>query len=57
MKILVTGANGFIGSNLCASLIQKGDPLALYPQAEINARAVRQSYELLQIEESKEKAG
>lgn len=28
---------------------QVGDPLALYPQAEINAGAVRRSYELLQI--------
>ncbi len=29
--------------------IQTGDPLGLYPQAEINARAVRRNYELLQI--------
>ncbi len=28
---------------------QTGDPLALYPQAEINARAVRRAYDLLQI--------
>ena len=28
---------------------QTGDPLAVYPQAEINAKAVRRSYELLQI--------
>jgi MoaA/NifB/PqqE/SkfB family radical SAM enzyme len=28
---------------------QVGDPLALYPQAEINANAVRRAYELLQI--------
>jgi len=31
--------------------VQMGDPLALYPQAEDNARAVRRYYELLQIEE------
>ncbi len=28
---------------------QTGDPLAVYPQAEINAKAVRRHYELLQI--------
>ena len=28
---------------------QEGDPLAMYPQAELNAKAVRRSYELLQI--------
>ena len=28
---------------------QTGDPLGMYPQAELNARAVRRSYELLQI--------
>ena len=28
---------------------QTGDPLASYPQLEVNARAVRRSYELLQI--------
>jgi MoaA/NifB/PqqE/SkfB family radical SAM enzyme len=28
---------------------QVGDPLGLYPQAEINAKAVKRSYELLQI--------
>ena len=28
---------------------QLGDPLAIYPQAEINAKAVKRSYELLQI--------
>jgi len=30
---------------------QTGDPLALYPQAEINARAVRRHYDLLRIQE------
>ena len=30
---------------------QTGDPLAIYPQAEINARAVRRHYDLLQIQE------
>lgn len=29
---------------------QMGDPLALYPQADINARAVRQAYDQLQAE-------
>lgn len=29
--------------------VQEGDPLAMYPQAELNAKAVRRSYELLQI--------
>ncbi len=28
---------------------QLGDPLAVYPQAEINAKAIKRSYELLQI--------
>ncbi|MCP3982455.1 MAG: radical SAM protein [bacterium] len=32
---------------------QTGDPLGLYPQAEVNAKAVRRNYELLQIEDSK----
>jgi MoaA/NifB/PqqE/SkfB family radical SAM enzyme len=32
---------------------QTGDPQALYPQAEINAKAVRRHFELLQIGESK----
>ena len=31
---------------------QVGDPLAMYPQAEINAKAVRRHYELLKIEDS-----
>jgi MoaA/NifB/PqqE/SkfB family radical SAM enzyme len=31
---------------------QTGDPLRVYPQAEINAKAVRRNYELLQIGES-----
>jgi len=31
---------------------QTGDPLRIYPQAEINAKAVRRNYELLQIGES-----
>ena len=29
--------------------VQTGDPLGLYPQAELNAAAVRRNYELLQI--------
>ena len=32
--------------------VQTGDPLGLYPQAELNAKAVRRHYELLQIGES-----
>jgi MoaA/NifB/PqqE/SkfB family radical SAM enzyme len=32
---------------------QVGDPLAMYPQAEINAKAVRRHYELIQIGDSK----
>jgi len=35
---------------------QTGDPLAMYPQAEINAKAVRQHYDLLQIEDPEERA-
>ncbi len=31
--------------------VQTGDPLGLYPQAEINARSVRRNYELLQIQD------
>ena len=30
---------------------QTGDPLAIYPQAEINAKAVRKHYDLLQIQD------
>lgn len=30
---------------------QGGDPLAMYPQAEVNAKAVRRTYELLQIDD------
>jgi MoaA/NifB/PqqE/SkfB family radical SAM enzyme len=35
---------------------QTGDPLAVYPQAEINARAVRRHYELLQIQDPSARA-
>ena len=31
--------------------LQTGDPLGVYPQAEINAKAVRRNYELLQIQD------
>ena len=31
---------------------QCGDPLAMYPQAEINAKAVKRAYDLLEIEDS-----
>jgi MoaA/NifB/PqqE/SkfB family radical SAM enzyme len=30
---------------------QNGDPLAMYPQAEVNARGVQRAYELLQIDD------
>ncbi len=30
---------------------QMGDPLAIYPQADINARAIRRAYELIEIED------
>ena len=33
---------------------QVGDPLGIYPQADINARAVKRSYELLQIGEAEQ---
>ena len=36
--------------------IQQGDPTALYPQAEINAKAVRRHYELLQISDPEPRA-
>jgi hypothetical protein len=32
---------------------QAGDPLAMYPQAEVNAKAIRRHYEQLRIEERK----
>jgi MoaA/NifB/PqqE/SkfB family radical SAM enzyme len=32
---------------------QLGDPLAVYPQAEINARAVKRAYEVIRIEDLK----
>ncbi len=40
-------------SGFCLGVAEKqvGDPLGLYPQAEINAKAVRRAYELLQIGE------
>ncbi len=39
--------------SFCLGVAEKqvGDPLGLYPQAEINAKSVRRSYELLQIGE------
>lgn len=36
--------------------VQTGDPLGLYPQAEINAKAVRRNYELLQIQNPEAKS-
>jgi MoaA/NifB/PqqE/SkfB family radical SAM enzyme len=39
----------FMGFCLGVAEKQTGDPLGMYPQAEINARAVRRNYELLQI--------
>ncbi len=40
-------------AGFCMGVAEKqvGDPLGLYPQAEINAKAVRRAYELLQIGE------
>lgn len=35
---------------------QMGNPLAIYPQADINARAVKRAYELLQIGETRRKS-
>ncbi len=38
-------------TNFCMGVaeLQTGDPLGMYPQAEVNARSVRRAYELLQI--------
>jgi len=36
--------------------VQQGDPMAMYPQAEVNARAVRRHYELLQIQDPASRA-
>ena len=41
----------FMGFCLGVAETQTGDPLAMYPQAEINAKAVKRNYELLQIGE------
>jgi len=35
---------------------QTGDPLGMYPQAEINAKSVRRNYELLQIQDPEAKS-
>ncbi len=44
-------ANGAFMTGFCLGVAEKqaGDPLAMYPQVEANARAVRRNYELLQI--------
>lgn len=39
----------FMGFCLGVAEKQTGDPLGIYPQAEVNAKAVRRNYELLQI--------
>jgi MoaA/NifB/PqqE/SkfB family radical SAM enzyme len=39
----------FMGFCLGVAEVQTGDPLAVYPQLEVNAKAVRRNYELLQI--------
>jgi MoaA/NifB/PqqE/SkfB family radical SAM enzyme len=39
----------FMGFCLGVAEKQTGDPLGMYPQAELNAKAVRRNYELLQI--------
>ncbi len=36
--------------------VQTGDPLGIYPQAEINAKSVRRNYELLQIKDPEAKS-
>jgi MoaA/NifB/PqqE/SkfB family radical SAM enzyme len=41
----------FSGFCLGVAEVQTGDPLGLYPQVELNTRAVRRHYELLQIED------
>jgi hypothetical protein len=46
--------NGLEGGQyyqFCLGVAEKqvGDPLGIYPQADINAKAVKRSYELLQI--------
>ena len=35
---------------------QTGGPLKMYPQAEVNAKAVERHYELLQIQDPKRRA-
>jgi MoaA/NifB/PqqE/SkfB family radical SAM enzyme len=45
--------NGAYFTSFCLGVAetQLGDPLAMYPQADLNAKAVRRAYELLQIGE------
>jgi MoaA/NifB/PqqE/SkfB family radical SAM enzyme len=44
-----------VGFCLGVAEVQTGDPLGMYPQAEVNAKAVRRNYELLQIGDGKGK--
>ncbi len=45
----------FLGYCLGVAELQTGDPLGMYPQAELNAKAVRRNYELLQIGDGSDK--
>lgn len=42
-------AKFFSGFCLGVAEVQTGDPLGMYPQVELNAKAIRRNYELLQI--------
>jgi MoaA/NifB/PqqE/SkfB family radical SAM enzyme len=50
--------NGQYFSSFCLGVaeVQTGDPLALYPQVELNTESVKRHYELLQIGETAQKA-
>ena len=48
---IMSGGRVFAGlENGTVVCVQTGDPLAIYPQADINAKAVKRAYELLKIE-------
>ena len=50
-KKIAKHKDGAFFSGYCMGLAetQTGDPMEVYPQVELNARAVRRNYELLQI--------
>jgi MoaA/NifB/PqqE/SkfB family radical SAM enzyme len=50
-RVVSEHPDGAFLSGFCLGVAetQTGDPLAIYPQAEVNAKAVRRNYELLQI--------